>query len=285
MKPAEAFLSAAWHASLGLRFATRQHATYLANNAHVGPLRVQKALYPEGPETCHCIILHPPAGIADGDSLQIHIHAQSGSKALLTTPGAGKWYRAGSDDGGGASQRVCIQVESGAFVEWLPQENIVFDGARASMVTAVELDEGAGFIGLDTVCLGRRESGEQFKRGSLRLATDLRLAGRALWHERGLIAGGCQLMQSSIGLAGFSLCSTLLAAGPTIDDDTLAACRSVEPGERDAQGGFTRMPSLLIGRYLGHSAQAARDWFLAAFERLRPAMSARQSHAPRIWNT
>ena len=55
-----------WQANLALRFARRGDGTILAASRHEGPLRIQKALYPEGPELCHAIVLHPPAGIAGG---------------------------------------------------------------------------------------------------------------------------------------------------------------------------------------------------------------------------
>ena len=62
-----------WQARLELRFARRQAATLLVQRRHHGPLRVQKALHPEGPGVCHAIVLHPPAGIAGGDELEISV--------------------------------------------------------------------------------------------------------------------------------------------------------------------------------------------------------------------
>ncbi|MDZ4251785.1 MAG: urease accessory protein UreD [Sulfuritalea sp.] len=271
-----------WQASLDLGFERRGESTLLVRREHSGPLRVQKALYPEGPGVCHVIVLHPPAGIAGGDRLQIDIGVGAGAQALLTTPGAGKWYRSA---GPWAEQAVRLKVGAGATAEWLPQESIVFSGAAARMHTTVDLEEGARYIGVETLCLGRRASGEAFERGSLHLASDIRLAGKLLWRERGLIEGGSPLLHSPIGLAGYSVCSTVLVAGSDIAPETLRACRAVAANEAGARCGVSAMPQLFVGRYLGHSAQAARVWFVMLWQHLRPIMIGREATVPRIWNT
>jgi urease accessory protein len=282
MRPAEDFLTTTWQARLDLGFEKRNAETVLARRAHHGPLRVQKALHPEGPELCHAIILHPPAGICGGDHLHINVDVGPDAQALLTTPGAGKWYRSAGPQ---AEQQVNMKVSSGGTAEWLPQESIVFDSAQARMRTTVELEAGARYIGVETLCLGRRASGETFSRGALQLATDIRLDGKLLWRERGRIEGGSALMQSPIGLAGFTVCSTVLAAGAEVDAETLAACRQAVPTEAGAQYGVTAMPQLFVGRYLGHSAEAARVWFVELWQHLRPAFIGRAMAVPRIWNT
>ena len=266
-------VSASWQASLALGFSRRDESTILGRREHCGPLRVQKALYPEGPGLCHAIVLHPPSGIVGGDRLQIDVEVGSDAQALLTTPGAGKWYRSA---GPIAEQWVHLKVGAGATAEWLPQESIVFSGAQARMGITVELESGARYIGVETLCLGRRASGEQFERGSLRLASDIRIDGRLLWQERGCIAGDSPLLQSPIGLAGYSVCSTVLAAGMDIPAQTLAACRAAGSTEVAAQWGVSAMPGLFVGRYLGHSAEAAREWFVALWQHLRPIMVGRE---------
>ena len=275
-------IASPWQASLALGFARRGDSTILVRRDHRGPLRMQKALYPEGPEVCHAIVLHPPAGIAGGDQLDIRIEAAESAHALLTTPGAGKWYRSG---GAQSSQQVHIRVGAGATVEWLPQESIVFSGAQATMRTTIELEQGARFTGVETICFGRRASGETFDRGSLRLATDIRAEGRLLWRERGVIDGGSALMDSPVGLAGFSVCSTVLAAGCEIEMETLRACRAITAAEPGARFGVSVLPQLFVGRYLGHSAEAAREWFVALWQCLRPTIVGRDATVPRIWNT
>ena len=272
----------AWQARLDLGFERRGAETILARREHLGPLRVQKALHPEGPELCHAIVLHPPAGICGGDHLQIDIDVGDDAQVLLTTPGAGKWYRSA---GATAEQCLSLKVGAGATAEWLPQESIVFDGAAARMRTIVDLAVNARYIGVETICFGRRASGESFTHGSLRLAADIRIDSRPLWRERGLIDGGSALLTSPIGLAGFTVCSTVLAAGAEVDAATLAACRAARSPEAGAHVGVTGMPALFVGRYLGHSSEAARAWFVAVWEGLRPAFIGRPAVAPRIWNT
>jgi urease accessory protein len=275
-------VESAWRARLDLAYEHRAGTTVVARREHVGPLRVQKALYPEGPAVCHGIVLHPPAGVAGGDELDIAVGVGPEAHALLTTPGAGKWYRSA---GPWAKQNLDFQLAAGAILEWLPQETIIFDAARAQMNLHVQLAEGATFIGQEVICLGRRASGESFTNGRVRLATDIRYENELLWRERGRVEGASPLLTSPVGLDGFSVCGTLLAAGKDISAELLADCRAALAFESGARFGVTALPRLLVARYLGHSAEAARSMFVQLWERLRPPLLGRDAQPPRIWNT
>jgi urease accessory protein len=271
-----------WQARLELGFERRDSSTILARREHFGPLRVQKALYPEGEAVCHAIVLHPPSGIAGGDQLNIGVNVGPGAHALLTTPGAGKWYRSA---GAWAGQRLEFDVAANATLEWLPQENIVFDGARADMQSRVKLATGARCIAWDVLCLGRRAGGERFERGEVNLATRIERDGKPVWLERGCFCGSSDLLDSPAALAGFSVSGTLLATGPNLDAGLLAACRQIASAETEARTGLTLLPDLLVARYLGHASEAARGWFAELWQVLRPAVIGRHAQTPRIWNT
>jgi urease accessory protein len=152
MKPVEALHAAGWRASLELGFRADDERTWLARRRHSGPLVVQRSFYPEDAGLCQMVIVHPPGGIAGGDELELNISAEEHAGVQLTTPGAGKWYRG---FGHNARQTVRIGVAAGAMCEWLPQENIVFDGAAAQMSLQVDLADDAVFCGWDFTCLGR----------------------------------------------------------------------------------------------------------------------------------
>lgn len=264
-----------------LGFARRAGRTALTTCAHRGPLRVQKALYPEGPEVCQAIILHPPGGIVGGDTLDIAVAAAAGAHALLTTPGAGKWYRSG---GRQASQCLRVEIAAGAAVEWLPQETIVFDGAEAEMQTRVDLAAGAVYCGWEILCLGRTASGERFSQGRLALSTRIEQAGRPLWIERGCLRGGSPWLAAAAGLGGLPVSGTLLLAGRPVEAEWLAACRAVPPAV-GLRAGVTALPGVLVARCLGPASEPAKAWLTGVWRRLRPLALAREAVPPRIWST
>ena len=265
-------LATSWKAELGLCFEKRSHQTVLSERKSEGPLVVQKPLYPEGPEVCHAIVLHPPGGIAGGDELHLHIRNQPGTSALVTTPGAGKWYRSA---GQWASQRLAFEVDG--TLEWLPRESIVFDAARAALECQVDLGPDGRFIGWEVVCLGRRGAGEQFAKGTLRLETRVQREGRLLLYERGEIDGGGRLMQSAAGLGGRSVFGSMIFTGQF---DLLELRSAVS-----SSFALTQLPALVVARYLGDSGEAALEGFSRLWSLIRPAVSGREAVRPRIWST
>ncbi len=271
-----------WEASLDLRFACRGQGTVLVGRSHRGPLRIQKPLYPEGPDCCHAIILHPPGGIVGGDALSLQITAECGSKALITTPGAAKWYRSG---GRLARQKVRITVADGGAVEWLPQESIFFDGTDACQTMEVELAPDATFLSLETNCLGRMAAGEVFNQGSIGLQTRIIRNGDLLWSERGRLIGSSPWLTAAAGLAGYPYCATLLAIGPGLDKALLEHCRKKAQVQGTHSGVTQLSGDLLVARCLGHNAEPLREWFLRIWAVLRPALLHRPALMPRLWNT
>jgi urease accessory protein len=252
----------------------------LATRSHTGPLRVQKALYPEGPEVCQAIIVHPPGGIVGGDTLAIDIGAGPAACAQVTTPGAAKWYRS---SGAGARSLARLRAGPGALLEWLPQEAILFDGACASISLSVELERDARFFGWEVTCLGRTASNERFTCGSLRQSVDVFRDGAPLFCERAAIDGGSRALQSGAILANAPVFGTMVNAGTTIADELLAECRALvcDAGE----GVVTRLPDALVARYRGDSASAARTYFANLWCLLRPASAGRPAVIPRIFST
>lgn len=268
-----------WRAELALQYERRGARTVLASRRHEGPLVVQKPLYPEGEGVCHTILVHPPGALAGGDELEAKAALGANSHVLLTTPAAGKWYRS---LGPWARQRIAISVDDHACAEWLPQETILFDGARAHIETDVMLASSASFIGWDILCLGRTGSGERYVSGACRLHTRIRRGSKTLWLERGNIEAGGLLVRSPAGLAGHTVFATMIAT-LEMKRDLLDACRAIHAD--NGATGITCPPGLMIARYLGDSSETARGYFQRLWALIRPAIAGCAAQTPRIWST
>jgi urease accessory protein len=167
-------------------------------------------------------------------------------------------------------------------MEWLPRENIVFDGSRIAMRLDVELEPGARYIGWEIVCFGRRASGERWASGALATRTCVRQGGRILWSEVGRIEADSGFAQSPMGLAGRTVSGSFLIAGAQADDELLRTCRREASGPA-AMVGLTQLPGVLVARYLGDSCEEAHDYFTVLWTLLRPAIAAKAARAPRVW--
>lgn len=267
--------SQGWEATLELGFEFSNDKTVLAHRRHHGPLTVQRPFYPEG-GVCHLYLLHPPGGVVAGDSLTITITAAANSAALVTTPAAGKFYRS---TGELARQSVTLTVAAGAALEWLPQETIIYEGARVASELRVNLETDARFIGWEVLVLGRPAANEGFTVGEVCMNWQIFRADELFYRER--LKLDARAFAARWGLNGHSACGTMFACPASV-----AQLEAVQQLIGDAAGrGVTLIDDLLICRALDIRADRLRGFFQQVWAALRPDVLQRKACEPRIWAT
>lgn len=264
-----------WRAALQLGFAPRGPRTALVERRHQGPLTVLRPFYPEG-GVCHVYPIHPPGGVVGGDSLQIGVTVAAGGQALLTTPGAGKFYRSA---GAVARQRVVLQVEAGASLEWLPQEAIFYDGAAVDCELEIQLQAEAAFIGWEIAVLGRPAAGERFVNGGVSLACRVYRQSQPLYLQRLWLDAAA--VAAMAGLQGQPVCGEMLVYPADRRHLQLAQALCGEDAWRSA----TLLADLLVCRAIGDRADRLRQFFETVWAALRPELIGRPPCRPRIWAT
>lgn len=272
---------AGWDARLELAFASRLGQTRLTKRRYQGPLLVQKILYPEGRDIAHGLIIHPPGGVAGGDSLRLNIDMATESAALLTMPGAAKWYKSA---GKRADQTIKIGVANAAMLEWLPQENIVFDGANIDLQTDIALDDGAVYAGWDIVCLGRQARNEDWTKGRVYQRLSIKRDAELIWQESALFTPDSPIMHSIAGLHGQRVYGSFVVAAGNVPAEILQQCQAVT-APSSAFTGVSALPEIFTARYLGQSSQQAKSYFQSLWAILRPWYGKRSAQPPRIWAT
>lgn len=274
-----------WQASLQLVFAHQQRRSYLAKRLHYGPLVIQKTLHPEGEAVCHGVVVHPPGGVAGGDQLHINTRVENNANALLTSPGAAKWYKS---NGKFAKQQLTFDVAENASLEWFPQENILFNGSEVQFAADIQLARNATYAGWEILCFGRQAQKECWTTGAMHQNLSIKRDGQLLWNERAKLTPNHSIMKSIMGMAGNAVTATFVVSAGQVPESVLEACRAIKPAyslDINAQFGVSALPQVFVARYVGQSSQSAKQYFESLWALLRPWYLSRKVVRPRIWNT
>jgi len=274
-----------WQGQLDLRYAEEDGRTILRHAYACAPLKVQRPFYPEGPDVCHTVMLHTAGGIVGGDRLAQTINLGRQAAALLTTAAATKIYRS---NGLTAQQTVSICLAPGAWLEWLPQEAIVFNGARFEQTVRVELAPGACFLGWEIVRFGRSARGETFVSGDWRSRLEIWQEGAPLWIDRQWLPGSPEIFHSPNALGGCPVVGSLVWLGRPVAPAQVASARQVLAQHfttAESQGGATTTQGEgLLCRYRGPSTAEARRGLAAVWHLLRKGLRDRPVPRLRIWS-
>ncbi len=290
-----------WDASLTLGIEATARGSVLKFKSHQGPLYIQKPFYPEGRELAHLYLLHPPGGMVSGDTLAIGVNIGQQAQALITTPGAGRVYRARGDK---TLQHQIIEfnVAADASLEWLPLEAIIYPGAVTKLDTRVNLQGNARYIGWDVTSLGLPARGELFNADSaLNQTLNIYRDGKLCLRERLVIGadstGQQAMLSANSGLKNRPI-SGMMVAGPLNNgsagngqiteamlDELRELCDGWTTRDSQALAGVTQNHDFLIVRYLGSCSEQARNLFVECWARVRPLLLNRNACPPRIWAT
>ena len=268
-----------WHGEIRLRFIRATSKTILQSVRHAGPLRVQRPFYPEA-DVCHVILLHPPGGVVGGDRLAIEIDTDPAAHALLTTPGATKFYRSAGQE---ARLIQCIRLKEESKLEWFPQESILFPGARVKLQTDIYLNGDARFMGWDISCLGRPVNQETFDAGSLDGVLRVFRDNIMQFNERQRVFSRRQLIASA-GLRGYPMNAVFLCTHCN-SAQVEQVNRLLARQQPDFPTAVTLCDDLLILRALGKRTEALQKIMIAAWRILRPQIMGKAAMLPRIWST
>lgn len=266
-----------WSANLSLGFQFIEGKTVLAYRNRKGPLAVQRPFYPEG-GTCHVYLLHPPGGVVGGDSLKIKAKIANQAEALVTTPGATKFYRSA---GSTAFQNQNLSISNHGYLEWFPQENIFFPGARVKMNTLIDLTASSHLAMWEIHCFGRPTVGEIFDSGFVDSSLQILKNKKFTINER--LRFNSKTKDRISLMASMQVSATFIMSD--IETSDMHLVRKFFPNDRNNHFSASLIDDFVVVRYLGNSTDIARKVFIAIWSSLRFSAFGKTSNHPRIWNT
>ena len=231
-----------------------------------------KAILPRVGAVPEIVFLNTSGGLTGGDRLSYAVTLEGALCATATTQTAERAYRAGT---GAARVEVTLQVGAGGWLDWLPQETILFDAAALERRTRIDLAPGAGCLALESVVLGRAAMGETVASLRFRDRREIWAAGRPI-HIEPLALNDAALCAGQAVLGGARAFASLVMVAPGLED-ALGPLRRVldEPGVMAAASAFDGRLTL---RAMAQDGWPLRRQIVRALSVLR-----RGAVLPRVW--
>lgn len=231
-----------------------------------------KAILPRVGRVPEVVFLNTSGGLTGGDRLSYAVALGDGVTATATTQTAERAYRS---SGGVARVDVALEVGAGGWLDWLPQETILFDSSALERRTRIDLGAGAGCLALEAVVLGRHAMGETVRQLVFRDRREIRRAGQ-LVHLEPLVMETDALAAGQAVLGGARCFASLIAVADGLGD-ALDPLRRVldEPGVSAAASAFD---GRLVLRVMAQDGWPMRRQLARALSVLR-----RGAVLPRVW--
>lgn len=222
-------------------------------------------------EGLSAVFINTAGGVAGGDRFEIDITAREGSRIAVTTAAAEKVYRA---EGPAAELNIVLKAAAGSHLSWLPQETILFDGARLSRRIDIELVESASLLLCEIVVFGRTAMGERMLHGELVDRWRLRRGGRLVFAETMRLDGniGEKLSKAAVANGGVAVGTALMVPG----DEALVERVREMSGSFGGEVGISTWNGFAMARFCAQDAARLRADMIAV-------LRATGSVLPRLW--
>lgn len=226
------------------------------------------------------VIANTAGGMVGGDRFEQKFAIHSGADVTLTSQAAEKIYR--------SEQKSCrmmtdIKVGKGACLEWIPQETILFEGARLRRQTRFDLHPDAFLLAGEMTIFGRRARGERFKRGYLYDNWEVQTDDRLIWSDR-MVIGATDSTTNLHEPFAFNAAAATALMVCQVPDLIALRDRARELMDENPIGAFTMVNGLVIGRFVSEDAAKLRILLSEIWVKLRVEIGLERAGLPRVWN-
>jgi len=226
------------------------------------------------------VLINTGGGVAGGDRLECSVTALPGASIAVTSQAAEKVYRALHDPA-----RVATRLKAceSARLAWLPQETIVFNGARIHRTTEIELFSGAELLALEWLVLGRAAHGEVVVRGCVLDGWRVRKDGRLIWADSFRISDEIFVhLNRKALLANSKTVSTLIYFGPYLEK-RLDFLREIIPS-LGCNCAATLVSGLIVVRFAAKESSDLKLALRSFLEQFGPQLGSGPFRVPKMWS-
>lgn len=256
-----------------------ERGTRIMDVYQTSPIRV---LFPrtDGTRVEEAVLVNTSGGIAGGDCLESSVTALDMASITVTTQAAEKVYRAINES---AHITTTLRASGSAKLAWLPQETIVFNGARVCRTTDIDVSPGSEVLALEWLVLGRAAHREKISAGNIMDSWRVKKDGRLVWADSFRATDDVfpHLFRKAL-LSNCTAIATLLYFGPDLEvllEFMRAAGSSVE-----CQCAATLVGGLMVVRFAAKLSCDLRAALRNVLQQLGNQLTPGPFRAPRMWS-
>jgi urease accessory protein len=257
----------------------RTGTTRLAHLYQHDPYRI---LFPrvDPGELTTAVVTNTAGGMVGGDRLRVDIRIEDGGRAIVVGQSAEKVYRS---LGPATELDVTLAVEGG-WLEYLPQETILFEGSRLRRQTRLDVAGGGRALAGEILVFGRVARGETLTYGLVRDAWTVRRDGRLVWADALQMESDdiARCLGAPAGFSGARASAMAVYVGPDATE-RLDEARALAAG-KDVRSGATLCGPVLVVRWMGADPLAVRRAFGDFWQGMRAAAAQLPARLPRLWH-
>jgi urease accessory protein len=226
------------------------------------------------------VIINTGGGVAGGDRLECSVAALPGASIAVTSQAAEKVYRALDDPARVATR---LTARESARLAWLPQETIVFNGARIHRTTEIELFSGAELLALEWLVLGRAAHGEVVVSGSVLDGWRVKKDGRLIWADSFRISDEVFVHRNRKALLShYSSIATLVYFGPDLDRKVEFLRQILSSLECDCA--VTLVSGLVVVRFAAKQSSDLKLALRSSLQQFGPELGSGPFQVPKMWS-
>jgi urease accessory protein len=218
------------------------------------------------------VLLNTAGGITGGDAFRFTGHAAAGTTLTLTTQACERAYKAQPGPYGQITNH--LQVETGARLNWLPQETILFNGSALDRRLLIELAPDASALMVEPLVFGRTAMGETLYDVCLRDRIEIRRDGTPVFLDATQFTGDLNAHLTKPHIANGARAMALVVFASATAEGQLEPVRRMLP---DSAGATLIQDDLLVTRILAENSFALRRALMPVLRHLN------NDTLPRCW--
>jgi len=245
------------------------------------PMRV---LFPAQPaaEPPLAALVTTSGGLVCGDRIDVTVSAADGASAIVAAQAAEKVYRSTGPD---CLIDVRLEAAEGTWLEWLPQETILFDQARLRRRVRIDRAPGGRVLAGEFLVLGRIASGERMTRGLVREAWEVRRNGDLVWADALHVEDDLSaVLDHPAGFGGARAVACAVYAADDAPARQQEARRLLDDLPAGVRAGATVVNGVLVVRWLAERGDDVRCAFATFWAGFRATAAGLAAALPRLWH-